>query len=145
MHVLLETGTPVTRESVIEALRKGHAFAGFDVLGDTSGFSFWAEGLGVQEQPPANAGGTDSEGAARRIMGDEIGLAAGVRLHVAAPLPARFVLFRNGSIVQEFPGSSEFTINIDKTGTYRVEAYLDQLGSPFDRAPWIVSNPIYVR
>ena len=78
-------------------------------------------------------------------MGDEIALAGGVRLHAAAPLPARFVLLRNGSIVREFPGSSEFTINIDKAGTYRVEAYLDQLGAPFDRALWIMSNPIYVR
>ena len=145
MHVLLESGTAVTRESVIEALKKGHAFAGFDVLGDTSGFSFWAEGLGVQEQPPANAGGTDSTPSEKRIMGDEIALADGVRFHAAAPLPARFVLLRNGSIVQEFPGSYEFTINIDKAGTYRVEAYLDQLEAPFDRAPWIMSNPIYVR
>ena len=145
MHVLLESGTPVTRESIIEALRKGHAFAGFDVLGDTSGFSFWAENLGVQGQPPATAGGTDSERAGRRIMGDEIALTNGVKLHAAAPLSARFVLFRNGAIMQEFRGSSEFTINIDKAGTYRVEGYLDQLGAPFDRAPWIMSNPIYVR
>ena len=30
-------------------------------------------------------------------------------------------------------------------GVYRVEVYLDQLGSLLDGKPWIISNPIFVR
>jgi hypothetical protein len=30
-------------------------------------------------------------------------------------------------------------------GEYRVEVYRELLGSPFDKMPWIISNPIYVR
>lgn len=128
MHVLLESGTPLTRESVIEALRRGHAFEGFDVLGDASGFQFVAE-----------------NGADRRIMGDEIALGSGVKLSAATPAPSRIVVLRNGEKVEEFPNATETSINITESGTYRVEAYLDQLGEPFDKTPWIMSNPIYVR
>lgn len=127
-HVLLETGTPVTRESLIEALKKGNAFAGFDVLGDTSGFTFSGE-----------------NGTEKRIMGDEIALSNGVKLFASAPSPARFVLLQNGAKLQEFSGVSEVSMYVYEPGTYRVEVYLDQLGSPFDAAPWIISNPIYVR
>lgn len=128
MHVLLESGTPLTRESVIEAFRRGHVFVGFDVLGDTSGFRFWAE----------NA-------LDRRIMGDEIGLSSGVKLSAAMPGPSRIVFLKNGAKVAEFPDVTEVSLNITESGTYRVEAYLDQLGEPFDQTPWILSNPIYVR
>jgi hypothetical protein len=55
------------------------------------------------------------------------------------------VVFRNGAKIAEFPDVSEFSLNVTEKGTYRVEAYLDQLGEPFDKAPWIMSNPIYVR
>ncbi len=128
MHVLLESGTPLTRESIIDALKKGHAFVGFDVLGDTSGFSFSA------------ASGTE-----RRIMGDEIALADGLKLEGSAPQRVRFAILRNGVKFQEIADALEFSINISEAGTYRVEVYLDALGEPFDRAPWIMSNPIYVR
>jgi hypothetical protein len=128
MHILLESGTPLTRESLIEALRKGHAFVGFDVLGHASGFRFWAE-----------------NGFERRIMGDEIALGSGVMLSAATPGASRIVVLRNGVRIGEYPDVTEISLNITETGTYRVEAYLDQLGEPFDQAPWIMSNPIYVR
>ncbi|HEX6279036.1 MAG TPA: hypothetical protein VFZ49_03385 [Pyrinomonadaceae bacterium] len=128
MHVLLESGIPLTRESVIEALRRGHAFVGFDVLGDTSAFQFMAE-----------------NGAERRIMGDEIASQGGVKVSATTPSASRMVVLRNGVKIAEFPDVTEMSINISETGTYRVEAYLDQLGEPFDRTPWIMSNPIYVR
>lgn len=128
MHVLLESGTPLTRGSIIEAFRMGHAFIGFDVLGNTSGFRFWAE-----------------NGSDQRIMGDEIPLGSGIKLTAATPGPSRIVFLRNGAKAAEFSDVTEISLNITETGTYRVEAYLDQLGEPFDQAPWIMSNPIYVR
>ena len=146
MHVLLESGTPLTRESVIEAMRRGHAFIGFDVLGDTSGFRFWADPLPTGNvQPPATAGGTDIGTADRRIMGDEVALGSGVKLSAATPGTSRIVVLRNGAKIAEFPDVTEISLNVTEPGTYRVEAYLDQLGEPFDQAPWIMSNPIYVR
>ena len=146
MHVLLESGTPLTRESVIEALRRGHAFVGFDVLGDTTGFSFYADpSSDGNVQPPVTAGGTDVGHPGRRIMGDDIELGAGVKLSAATPGASRMVVFRNGAKIAEFPDTTEFSLNVTEKGTYRVEAYLDQLGEPFDKAPWIMSNPIYVR
>jgi len=128
MHALLESGTPLTSESVIEALRQGHAFVGFDVLGHTSGFRFWAE-----------------NGSDKRIMGDEIVLGSGATLSATTPGASRMVVLRNGAKIGEFPDVTEISLNITEKGTYRVEAYLDQLGEPFDQAPWIMSNPIYVR
>jgi hypothetical protein len=146
MHVLLESGKPLTRESVIEALRQGHAFVGFDVLGDTSGFRFWAESASDGKvQPPVAAGGTDISQVDRRIMGDEIALSSGVKLSAATPGASRMVVLRNGAKVAEFPDVTKFSLNVTEKGIYRVEAYLDQLGEPFDQAPWIMSNPIYVR
>lgn len=145
MHVLLESGVPLTRESIIDALRRGHAYVGFDVLGDTSGFQFWAERLAGSVQPPDTTVGTDTGSVGRRIMGDEIALGEGAMLSAVVPASARMVVLRNGVQVAEFPESREFSLNITETGTYRVEAYLDRLGQPFDKAPWIMSNPIYVR
>lgn len=145
MHVLLESGVPLTRESTIEALGRGHAYAGFDVLGDASGFQFWAENVGGGQSPAVAGRRPDMDSVGRRIMGDEIALDAGVKLSAAVPVPARIVLLRNGVKVAEYPEAREFSLNVGETGTYRVEAYLDRLGEPFDIAPWIMSNPIYVR
>ena len=36
-------------------------------------------------------------------------------------------------------------LTVHEKGVYRVEVYLDQLGKPLNAAPWIISNPIYVR
>jgi hypothetical protein len=144
MHVLLESGTPLTRESVIEAMRRGPAFVGFDVMSNTTGFSFVArnvgEPVGISTDSPAGRLRSDE-----RIMGDDIDLGAGVKLSASTPGASRMVVFRNGAKIAEFPDVSEFSLNVTEKGTYRVEAYLDQLGEPFDKAPWIMSNPIYVR
>ncbi len=128
MHVLIESDMPVTNESLIQAMRSGHAFAGFDVLGDTSGFTFSAD-----------------NGRESGIMGDEIALAQGVDLKCAAPGTARFVLIKNGEKISETAAATKIAVTVYEPGTYRIEVYLDQLGSPFDQAPWIMSNPIYVR
>lgn len=127
MHVLLEETTPLTRDSFIDALKKGHAFVGFDVLGDTGGFVFLAD-----------------NGHEKRIMGDEIPLGNGVKLTVYSPSKARIAIFRNGERFGEAADTAEAEFAVTESGAYRVEIYLDQLGSPFDVAPWIISNPIYV-
>jgi hypothetical protein len=120
-HVLLEKDKPLTPENLLQALKNGHSFVGFDTLGDTKGFAFTA---------------------GDKIMGDEITLADKVDLKAAAPLAARFVIFRNGEKVYE-QTATEINFEAREKGAYRVEAYLDSIG--FDRMPWIISNPIYVR
>lgn len=127
-HVLLEKDKPLSRENLLDALKKGHAFIGFDVLSDTSGFSF-----------------TATDGAENKIQGDEIALAQGIKLKASAPQNVRFVIFRNGAKVAEEGGNSEISFDAKEAGTYRVEVYLDALGRNFDKTPWIISNPIYVK
>lgn len=128
-HVLLEKNKPLTRESLIESLKNGRSFVGFDVLGDTTGFSFAAE----------------NSGAETAIQGDEINLQNGVRLKIAAPQKSRFVIYKNGEKIHEASDQTEIIFEAKEKGAYRTEIYLDALGSPFDQMPWIISNPIYIK
>jgi hypothetical protein len=120
MHVLLERDKPLDEANLLDALRAGHCFIGFDFLGDTSGFSFTA--------------GT-------RVQGDEIALAADTRLKVRTPAPSRVLLFRDGTQIAAEDGVTSKEYPISERGVYRVEVYLSQVSS----GPWIISNPIYVR
>jgi len=128
-HVLLEKDKPLTQENLLAALKNGRAFIGFDCLSDTGGFSFTAENTGES-----------------KTMGDDISLAeGGVNLQTAAPQIARFVIFKNGEKVFEEKEKTQISFRAAEKGAYRIEVYLDTLGAPFDRTPWIISNPIYVK
>jgi hypothetical protein len=118
LHVLIEQGKTLDATTLMEAVRAGHCFIGFDVLGDTSGFVFEAEN--------------------GKIQGDEISLTPETRLRVRTPVPARIVIFKDGAIWTE---TANQDIAITEPGVYRAEIYLPQLGN----LPWIISNPIYVR
>ncbi len=126
-HVLLGADEPLTQENLLEALKNGHCFAGFDVLSDTKGFSFAAE-----------------NGRESRIMGDEIALSNNTILKIAAPQNARVVVFKNGEKIVEQANTARIDIPVKEKGTYRAEIYLDALGAPFDKMPWIISNSIYI-
>ena len=127
-HILLEKDRELNPENLLAALKNGHCFIGLDVLSDTEGFSFAAE-----------------NGAERKIMGDEIAFTENVNLKVIAPQIARFIIFKNGEKVFQDTGKTEINFHAEEKGTYRVEVYLDSLGAPFDKMPWIISNPIYVK
>ena len=127
-HVLLATGKLLTQENLLEALKNGHSFVGIDALSETKGFTFSAE----------NAAET-------KIMGDEINLDANTRLKIFAPQKSRVVVYRNGAKIYEQSDANETILPITEKGTYRAEIYLDALGTDFNRMPWIISNPIYVR
>jgi hypothetical protein len=129
IHVLITKGEPVSRENLVGALRRGHFFVGFDVLGDTTGFSFTA------------VNGAD----ASSTVGDEVPFSDAVLIRIASPLKARLVLFRNGVRIRDEAAASELSLKPDGPGVYRVEAYLDGLESPYDAVPWVITNPIYVR
>jgi hypothetical protein len=148
-HVLIEKDKPLTRETLLEALKAGRSFIGFDAIGDTSGFRF--EAVRTDQESDANVESV--------TMGSQMSDNS-LSFRVTSPKEARFVIFRNGEKFSECIPERQVTIDIDiplnsqlcsnhgvgyGQGTYRVEVYLDQLGPPFDKMPWIISNPIYVR
>jgi len=127
-HVLLEKDKLLTQENLLQALKVGRVFIGLDILSDTKEFSFTAE-----------------NGAESKTMGDEIALTENLSLKAFAPQTARFIIFKNGEKVFEGKDSAQINFPVKEKGTYRAEVYLDALGAPFDKMPWIISNPIYVR
>jgi hypothetical protein len=127
-HILLDKTEPLTQDNLLKALRNGNCYIGFDVLGDTSGFNFTAE-----------------NGSEKKAMGDEIVLTENTKLNVTVPLKSRIAVFRNGADPEYFSDETNLIYPIKEKGVYRIEVYLDSLGSPFDKTPWIISNPIYVR
>ncbi len=128
LHVLIEQNKSLDAKSLLDAVRAGHCFIGFDFLGDSSGFSFEAENSGE-----------------RKIEGDEISLKAETRLRVQTPVSSRIVVFKDGAVFLEESGISTKDLPITERGVYRVEIYLPQLGNLVAAKPWIISNPIYVR
>lgn len=126
MHVLIEKNKPLDEASLLEAIKAGHCYIGFDFLGDSSGFSFTAE----------------SE---TRIQGDEIALSPNTRLKIRTPIYSRVLLFKDGNVFADESGVTSKEFPITERGVYRVEVYLPQLGKLVANQPWIISNPIYVR
>jgi hypothetical protein len=137
-HVLLRGGPhgdePFDEQRLLAGLRGGSFFLAFDVFGDSTGFRFTA----AADRGPEMLGAE---------MGGEMSLPPGgeVRLKVTLPVQARTVFYRDGQVVQEVPGSSLAALTTGQRGVYRVEVYLDQLGSLLEGKPWIISNPIFVR
>lgn len=128
LHVLIEQGKTFDATSLIDAVRAGHCFIGFDFLGDSSGFSFEAESAGE-----------------RRLQGDEVSLGTDTKLRVRTPVPGRIVVFKNGAVFLDENGSGSKEFVVTERGVYRVEVYLPQLGTLVADKPWIISNPIYVK
>jgi len=122
-HVLIKRDTPLTRESLLEAISLGHCYLSFDIFGDASGFEFRVADVD-------------------KIMGDD---AANAYTFIAtAPSPSRFVLLKNGNPIAHANGLS-VQFPITDAGSYRIEVYLDALPAPATGKPWIISNPINVR
>lgn len=128
-HALIEKDQLLDSANLLSALKHAHAYVSFDVLADAKGFSFNADNR--------------SE---KKIMGDEIQLADGVHLTIAAPLPqTRIVLYKDGKIIMEANETAGKDFFVNQKGVYRVEVYLETLPKPYSEQPWIISNPIYVR
>jgi hypothetical protein len=127
MHALLPKDVPLDSASLLAALSAGHCFAGFDLFADSTGFRF--------------SGSNSHESV---IQGEKIDLDGELRLTLRTPVPTRVALFQNGTKINEAFGGSETVFSVKQSGSYRVEAYLQQLPSPLNAQPWIISNPIYV-
>jgi len=134
-HVLLGKNETLTQDNLLKALKNGNCYIGFDVLGDTAGFSFTA----------ANSSSGAEQKTMPKIIGEEMTLTENTTLSVTVPLKARIAVFRDGGDPEYFSDETTLTYPVKNKGIYRVEVYLDSLGSPFDKTPWIISNPIYIR
>ncbi len=130
MHVVtpLVHDHVLTPDRLLAAVAAGNCFIGFDIFGDTTGFRYGAR-----------------DGNESKIMGDEITLDDEVRLSATLPVAGRIVLLKDGTVIHETANTRTMEYVAKERGSYRVEAYLPQLGKPVGDQPWIISNPIYVR
>ncbi len=113
------------RKMVLNALRQGNAFVGYDLPASTRGFRFTAQG---KEQSA--------------WMGDAIPLREGITLQIRLPFRTRCILVKNGKRVKAWKNRDVISQFIDEKGVYRVECYIHYLGK---WRGWIFSNPIYVQ
>ena len=112
------------RKLILEALRLGRSWIGYERPGDTKGFRFSGQSI--------NKG----------VMGDEVRLDAGATLQVKTPAKAHIKLIRHGETVAEVHNETNLTHIPVEPGAYRVECHREHLGQP---RGWIFSNPIYLR
>jgi len=110
---------------VLDALRQGHAFIGYDLPASTCGFRFTAQGMEKTAW-----------------MGDEISARNGVTFQIRLPLRTECRLLKDGKVIQTWTNRETCTHIATAPGIYRVEVYIEYLGL---RRAWIFSNPIYVR
>ncbi len=113
----------LTEPAILDSLRAGRAFVGFDALADSTGFIWMA---------------TNAAGAT--VMGESLPWAPGTLLHAAAPQSCRFTILRHGQIVHRALGRS-VDWAAPGPGVYRIEAELNLCGR---WKPWIYSNPIWI-
>ncbi|MEM7534887.1 MAG: CehA/McbA family metallohydrolase [Chloroflexota bacterium] len=123
---------------VLDALRTGHCWTGYDLAGSTAGFRFsaWQSSLSgmstLNETPDA-------------IMGDMLEIpkpGEETRFLVEAPAKADIRLLCNGKVVAQELNASQLHYVTPDAGVYRVEVWRQRWGKP---RGWIFSNPIYVR
>lgn len=124
------TPTPLTGNAtldshmVLDALRRGHAFIGYDLPYPTRGFRFSASGWGTTAW-----------------MGDAIPLSGSVTFQIRLPADADCILLKDGIPLKSWHNQEFCTYITNQPGIYRVECYIRYL---FSRRGWIYSNPIYV-
>jgi len=111
------------RNLVYEALKTGHAFVAYDLIGDSRGFRFVARS------------GNDEV-----TMGEEIALKGETEFEVVSPLPCLLRLVHRGKVVAQNRGKT-LRYRAKERGAYRVEAYRRYL---LRRRGWVFTNTIYV-
>jgi hypothetical protein len=109
-------------DRLMDALRHGHGYVSFDVLGYVGQFAFYAQ-----------------DAAVKTMMGDQVSLAPGLTLKTELPDTAdKIVILQDGTQVASTDNSDRLAFVPKSPGAYRVVAYRRAY-------PWIMSNPIYVR
>lgn len=106
-------------ESILEALKKGHAYVGFDRVTPVRNFLFLAEGHGQTI-----------------LMGDKAEFHQDIKLKVFLPQAGEIRLLYNGALMKAAKGDY-LEIEAPQAGVYRVEVYRQ-------KRLWILSNPVYL-
>jgi hypothetical protein len=120
------TGNPIDdQRTVLDALRGGNAFVGYDLPASTRGFRFTAQGKDQTAQ-----------------MGDEIRAKYGITFSIRLPRATECRLLKNGQVIKVWKKREPCIHITSEPGVYRVEVYIDYLGL---QRGWIFSNPIYVK
>ena len=120
------SGDPILdKRMILNALRAGRNFIGYDIPAPTSGFRFTAQGKG-----------------AAATMGEELLAKGGVTLQAHLPALAEVRLIKDGVVIKEWKKQQNCTYITNEPGVYRIEAYKRYLGK---KRGWIFSNPIYLR
>jgi hypothetical protein len=109
-------------DPLMDALRHGHAYVSFDVLGYVGQFAFYAQ-----------------DGAVKTMMGDDVALTPGLILKTELPDKAdKIVILHDGAKDAAADNADHLDFAPKSPGAYRVVAYRRGY-------PWIMSNPVYVR
>lgn len=111
------------RRMILNAVRRGHAWVGYDMAHPTAGFRF------------------SGKGKESGIMGDRLKMDAGATLQVITPAKANIRLICHGKTVAEVHNQTTLTHLANEPGAYRVECTISYLGQ---ERGWIYSNPIYL-
>jgi hypothetical protein len=109
---------------VLQTLRDGRAFVGYDLPAPTRGFRFSAQGHNFST-----------------VMGGQIRLGHGVTLQLVSPQVADMRLIKDGKVILTETEGTHRTYIASETGAYRVEVYIDYMGK---KRGWIFSNPIFI-
>jgi hypothetical protein len=112
------------KKLVLNAIRSGSSFIGYDLPAPTRGFSFRFDGDTGKGSP-----------------GQTVSMQRSGILHVKLPSMAELHLIHNGEIVYRSEKVDTLSFPVNKPGAYRVECYRQFLG---ENRGWIFSNPIYV-
>lgn len=114
----------LSESSLVDALREGRAYIAFNMLADSRGFVYFAEG--------ANGG--------KAVMGEVMALGESPVLRAGAPYPGRFTVLRDGNPVHQVEGRT-LAYPVEVPGKYRVEVELSILD---EWVPWIYTNPLEI-
>jgi hypothetical protein len=114
----------LNESAILDSLRAGRVFIGFDMIADCSSFRWYA---------------SDKSGSA--VMGESFALSKEILLHARSPLPCRFTIVKDGSVVRQAEGRI-LEWSPSGPGKYRVEAELKVRG---EWVPWVYANPIQLQ
>ena len=126
LHVVLDRplsgDASADRAGVVDAMRRGRFYIGFDALASANDFAFAVE-----------------SGGRTATMGETVAPSPDARARAGGRMPegTRLVLKRDGQTVAE--AASALDAALPGPGVYRVEARVP--GWP---VPWIITNPVYV-
>ena len=110
---------------ILDTLRNGNLFIGYDLPASTRGFRFTAHGA---EQVVT--------------MGEEISSKGGITFQIKLPQRAECCLLKDGKPLKTWTNRDLCTHITTDPGVYRVEVFIVYKGL---RRGWIYSNPIYVK